>query len=162
MAKQTKIDPYAAAGIAFGLGKRNNTEDILALGGVLGAIGAFDDDPNVTGVGVDAMFGNEQADDDTLVKYDAEARKAREAAEQANVEYEIAIKNQQRLLRNNAFGCFDNQWSLNELLYKLQPRENAKRVLSFLKTGYGKEPFADELFMAYSSWLESNKGIRLD
>jgi len=42
--KQRKIDPYEAAGIAFGMGKLESTEDILQLGGMLGAMGAFDDD----------------------------------------------------------------------------------------------------------------------
>jgi len=44
--KPTRIDPYEAAGIAFGLGKLETTEDILELGGMLGAMGAFDDDPS--------------------------------------------------------------------------------------------------------------------
>lgn len=39
-----KIDPYAAAGIAMGMGKINSTEDVIALGGILGAMGAFDKD----------------------------------------------------------------------------------------------------------------------
>lgn len=93
---------------------------------------------------------------------DAEVRRTRRAAERAEVEYRMAMKNQQQILREHAFGCFDREWCLNELLYKLPPRENAEKVLSFLKTGYGKEPFADELFAAYASWLESSKGIRLD
>lgn len=42
--KHSKIDPYAAAGIAMGMGKLNSTEDIIKLGGFLGAMGAFDDD----------------------------------------------------------------------------------------------------------------------
>lgn len=42
--KRSKIDPYAAAGIAMGMGKLNSTEDIIKLGGFLGAMGAFDDD----------------------------------------------------------------------------------------------------------------------
>lgn len=39
----TRIDPYAAAGVAIGLGKLNSTEDVIMLGGLLGALGAFDD-----------------------------------------------------------------------------------------------------------------------
>lgn len=42
--KKNKIDPYAAAGIAMGMGKLNSTEDVIRLGGFLGAMGAFDDD----------------------------------------------------------------------------------------------------------------------
>lgn len=42
--KKTKIDPYAATGAAFGLGLIDDTEDLIKLGGVLGAMGAFDDD----------------------------------------------------------------------------------------------------------------------
>ncbi len=42
--KRSKIDPYAAAGIAMGMGKLNSTEDIIKLGGFLGAMGAFDED----------------------------------------------------------------------------------------------------------------------
>ena len=42
--KKTKIDPYAATGAAFGLGMINDTEDLIKFGGVLGAMGAFDDD----------------------------------------------------------------------------------------------------------------------
>lgn len=42
--RRTKIDPYAAAGIAMGMGKINSTESIIALGGILGAMGAFDED----------------------------------------------------------------------------------------------------------------------
>lgn len=42
--RKNKIDPYAAAGVAMGMGKLNSTEDVLRLGGFLGAMGAFDDD----------------------------------------------------------------------------------------------------------------------
>lgn len=45
--KKNKIDPYAAAGIAMGMGKLNSTEDIIKLGGFLGAMGAFDEDDGV-------------------------------------------------------------------------------------------------------------------
>ena len=38
-----KTDPYAAAGAAMGMGRLNNTNDLLRLGGVLGAMGAFDE-----------------------------------------------------------------------------------------------------------------------
>ena len=44
--KRNKIDPYAAAGIAMGMGKLNSTEDVIRLGGFLGAMGAFDNDTN--------------------------------------------------------------------------------------------------------------------
>lgn len=44
--KKTKVDPYAAAGVVFGLGKFETTEDILELGGMLGAMGAFDPGEN--------------------------------------------------------------------------------------------------------------------
>lgn len=162
MVKKKKIDPYAAAGIAFGLGKLNSTEDILALGGILGAMGAFDDEPETTGGNEEFSFTGESKDDAYMKELDAEVRRTRRAAERAEVEYRMAMKNQQQILREHAFGCFDREWCLNELLYKLPPRENAEKVLSFLKTGYGKEPFADELFAAYASWLESSKGIRLD
>ena len=43
---KTKIDPYAAAGAAYGMGLIDDTEDLIKLGGVLGAMGAFDDDDN--------------------------------------------------------------------------------------------------------------------
>ncbi|MDO5144341.1 MAG: hypothetical protein Q4E72_07015 [bacterium] len=49
--KKTKIDPYAAAGVAFGLGKLESTEDILELGGMLGAMGAFDSDEEDSDLG---------------------------------------------------------------------------------------------------------------
>lgn len=42
--KRAKIDPYKAAGIAMGMGKLNDTEDLLELGGFLGMMGAFDPD----------------------------------------------------------------------------------------------------------------------
>ena len=42
--KRNKIDPYAATGIAMGMGKIKNTEDLIRFGGFLGAMGAFDDD----------------------------------------------------------------------------------------------------------------------
>lgn len=42
--KRAKIDPYAVTGVAMGMGKLNNTGDIIRLGGMLGAMGAFDDD----------------------------------------------------------------------------------------------------------------------
>lgn len=42
--KKNKIDSYAAAGVAMGMGKLNSTEDVIRLGGFLGAMGAFDDD----------------------------------------------------------------------------------------------------------------------
>lgn len=45
--KRMKVDPYAAAGVAFGLGKLESTEDILELGGMLGAMGAFDEAESV-------------------------------------------------------------------------------------------------------------------
>ena len=41
---KTKIDPYAAAGAAYGMGLIDDTEDLIKLGGMLGAMGAFDDD----------------------------------------------------------------------------------------------------------------------
>lgn len=44
--KRGKIDPYAAAGFAIGTGHLNTTEDVIMLGGILGAMGAFDDDSN--------------------------------------------------------------------------------------------------------------------
>lgn len=43
---KTKIDPYAAAGAAYGMGLIDDTEDLIKLGGMLGAMGAFDDDNN--------------------------------------------------------------------------------------------------------------------
>ena len=47
-----RIDPYKAAGIAFGLGKLNTLSDMASFGALLGAIGAFDDesadDPPIT------------------------------------------------------------------------------------------------------------------
>lgn len=42
--KRSKIDPYEATGFAMGLGMIDNTEDLLRFGGMLGAMGAFDDD----------------------------------------------------------------------------------------------------------------------
>lgn len=42
--RSRKVDPYAVAGAAMGLGKLNTTDDVLKLGGMLGAIGAFDAD----------------------------------------------------------------------------------------------------------------------
>lgn len=45
--KRTKIDPYAVAGMAMGMGKLNTTEDVIKLGGFLGAMGAFDEDTDV-------------------------------------------------------------------------------------------------------------------
>lgn len=42
--KPTRIDPYEAAGIAYGLGHLDSTEDIIRLGGKLGAMGAFNDE----------------------------------------------------------------------------------------------------------------------
>ena len=38
------IDPYEATGIAMGMGLIDDTEDLIKFGGVLGAMGAFDDD----------------------------------------------------------------------------------------------------------------------
>lgn len=49
--KKTKIDPYAATGVAFDLGKLETTEDILELGGMLGAMGAFDLDEEDSDLG---------------------------------------------------------------------------------------------------------------
>ena len=43
---KTKIGPYAAAGAAYGMGLIDDTEDLIKLGGMLGAMGAFDDDDN--------------------------------------------------------------------------------------------------------------------
>ena len=47
-----RIDPYKAAGIAFGLGKLNTLSDMASFGALLGAIGAFNDesadDPPIT------------------------------------------------------------------------------------------------------------------
>lgn len=42
--RSRKVDPYAVAGAAMGLGKLNTTDDVLKLGGILGAMGAFDSD----------------------------------------------------------------------------------------------------------------------
>lgn len=42
--RSRKVDPYAVAGAAMGLGKLNTTDDVLKLGGMLGAMGAFDSD----------------------------------------------------------------------------------------------------------------------
>ena len=36
--KKTKIDPYAATGVAFSLGKLETTEDILELGGMTSCV----------------------------------------------------------------------------------------------------------------------------
>ncbi len=49
--KNHKIDPYAAAGVAMGMGKLNSTEDIIKLGGFLGAMGAFDEDDDTSDYG---------------------------------------------------------------------------------------------------------------
>lgn len=46
---RSRIDPYAAAGVAMGMGKLNTTEDLIMLGGMLGAMGAFDDEPSSVG-----------------------------------------------------------------------------------------------------------------
>lgn len=44
--RSSKVNPYAAAGAAMGLGKLNSTDDVLKLGGMLGgmlgAMGTFD------------------------------------------------------------------------------------------------------------------------
>ena len=40
--RSRKVDPYAVAGAAMGLGKLNTTDNVLKLGGMLGAMGAFD------------------------------------------------------------------------------------------------------------------------
>lgn len=37
-----RVDPYAAAGIAAGMGRLNSFDDIMRLGGILGSLGAFD------------------------------------------------------------------------------------------------------------------------
>lgn len=37
-----RIDPYAAAGAAMGMGRLNSFDDIMRLGGILGSLGAFD------------------------------------------------------------------------------------------------------------------------
>lgn len=37
-----KVNPYAAASTAYSLGQLKSTEDLLKLGGALGAMGAFD------------------------------------------------------------------------------------------------------------------------
>lgn len=42
--RSSKVNPYAAAGVAMGFGKLNSADDVLKLGGVLGAMGAFDAD----------------------------------------------------------------------------------------------------------------------
>ncbi len=42
-----KVDPYAATGAAMGMGLIKDTEDLIRFGGVLGAMGAFDDDTGV-------------------------------------------------------------------------------------------------------------------
>lgn len=42
--KRSKIDPYAATGFAMGMGMIEDTEDLLKFGGMLGVMGAFDDD----------------------------------------------------------------------------------------------------------------------
>ena len=42
--RSRKVDPYAVAGAAMGPGKLNTTDDVLKLGGMIGAIGAFDAD----------------------------------------------------------------------------------------------------------------------
>lgn len=42
--QRNRIDPYEATGIAMGMGLIDDTEDLIKFGGVLGAIGAFDDD----------------------------------------------------------------------------------------------------------------------
>lgn len=73
MVKKKKIDPYAAAGIAFGLGKLNSTEDILALGGILGAMGAFDDEPETTGGNEEFSFTGESKDDAYIPRMNIEA-----------------------------------------------------------------------------------------
>ena len=49
--KKAKIDPYAATGVAFSLGKLETTEDILELGGMMGAMGAFDPDEEESDLG---------------------------------------------------------------------------------------------------------------
>ncbi len=49
--KKTRVDPYAAAGVAFGLGKLETTEDMLELGGMLGAMCAFDPDEKSSDLG---------------------------------------------------------------------------------------------------------------
>ena len=92
MAKKKKIDPYAAAGIAFGLGKLNSTEDILALGGMLGAMGAFDDEPETTEGNEDFSFAGESKNDAYVKELDAEVRRTRRAAERAEVDYMLPIE----------------------------------------------------------------------
>ena len=46
--RRSKVNPYAAAGVAMGLGKLNSTDDVLKLGGMLGAMGAFDADDELS------------------------------------------------------------------------------------------------------------------
>ncbi len=42
--QRNRIDPYEATGIAMGMGLIDDTEDLIKFGGMLGAMGAFDDD----------------------------------------------------------------------------------------------------------------------
>lgn len=46
--KTETVDPYTAAGIAFGVGKLNTFEDQMRLAAFLGAFGSFepDESPN--------------------------------------------------------------------------------------------------------------------
>lgn len=37
-----RVDPYAAAGIAAGMGRLNTLDEIMQMGGQLGSLGAFD------------------------------------------------------------------------------------------------------------------------
>ena len=53
----TKIDPYAAAGVAFGMGNLKSTEDVLKLGGMLGSMGAFDDTDDLREIMPGASIG---------------------------------------------------------------------------------------------------------
>ena len=89
--RRTKIDPYAAAGIAMGMGKINSTESTIALGGILGAMGAFDEDGGSRPIDNryawrlncedGSSYGIDPADFETREEYNDAIREARSALE---------------------------------------------------------------------------------
>lgn len=131
--QQGRPDPYKAAGIARGMKGDLSSADMLGLGGLLGAEGAFDDLP-----------APDTASDDVV---------------HAIAQYRNQLAKRNKALHQ----YWASTWRYVENAMRLPPTETAVRVWERVTTQPKNLPCQSPEYRAqFTAWLRNSHGIRMD
>lgn len=131
--QQGRPDPYRAAGMALGMKGDLSSADMLALGGLLGAEGAFDDAP-----------APDTASDDIV---------------HAIAQYRSQLAKRNKALHQ----YWASTWRYVENAMHLPPTETAVRVWECVTTQPKNLPCQSPEYRAqFTAWLRKNHGIHMD